>query len=146
MENDWWVGPATLLASGAATFVLTLGGLAMNRLRQKWGLEATQINASNMEVQIQAALGYGIAQSLEKISREGWSADTVRGAVLTSAKHYFAERFPERTMQIVNAQNAGESAAAVSRALKATLDSRLDAAMRVAALSPSTPPAPPGAT
>lgn len=127
--------------------VTVVGGMlvqALHRLATKWELQGTAQDQANMEAQIKTAINVGVTSFLPLIKANGWDSPTVRTAVLAKATEYLAQRFPDRTQQIV-AADAGSTGVSDVRAVQETIAARMPEAMAHAAASPATPPVEPPA-
>lgn len=76
--------------------------LALNRLRAKWGLEATAQDRSNLDTELKAAAAVGIA----KVAPIDPLTPVTHAEAVSHAAEYFVKRFPERTATIVAATGA----------------------------------------
>lgn len=76
--------------------------LALNRLRAKWGLEATAQDRSNLDTELKAAAAVGIA----KVAPIDPLTPVTHAEAVSHAADYFQQRFPERTAAITTAAGA----------------------------------------
>ena len=101
---------------------------ALLKLRAKLGKEDTAQDKANLEAEVQAAIGAGlavVAQTAPKILKEGITTPEGLRDVANAAATYFRQRFPDRTEQIGAAANTGTRSGDVHAAVQQTILSRL---------------------
>lgn len=115
----------TVLAIAAVPITTMLTGM-MWKVYLHFDKSATAQDKANMEAEIQAALGAGIAaaqKTMPLVMSQGIRSPAVRDMILAEATKYFRVRFPERTGQIINTvSGTGQQPNA---AVQQTLDARL---------------------
>lgn len=124
-----------LLASAAP--LASIACMALWRLRAWLGKKDTAQDKANMEAEVQAAIGAGIAEVSKvapQIIADGITTPQARADVVDAAATYFRQRFPDRTAQISAAADNGTRGPDVHAAVQQTLAARLTNVMPLTAL------------
>lgn len=130
--NDFVQNVLIPLAYACVPFVASMLVWMLNRLAQKFGVQATAVNKANLETELHTSLNFGIQQVLPQIEQYGWKSPQVQSLILKTAAAYFHERFPDRSKSL-------GAKATDTAPVFAALSGRLPQAVAVAVASPSTP-------
>lgn len=114
----------TLLCTVFGAPVATALTGALWSLWTKLDKQATAQDRTNMEAEINAAIGAGIAV-MPKVVADGITTPAARADILTAATTYFRQRFPDRALQIASAANNGDRVDDVHAAVQQTIAARL---------------------
>lgn len=98
------------------------------RLRAKLGKEDTAQDKANLEAEVQASIGVGVAvvaQTAPQILKDGITTPQGLQDVANAAALYFRQRFPDRAAQISTAADNGTRDGDVHAAVQQTIAGRL---------------------
>jgi hypothetical protein len=132
----------TIILGASAVAVAGIITAAGTALARKLGVDFTAQQKANLNADVTTALNVGITQNLPAIEAAGWSAASVRKAILADATAFLQQRFPDQATAITNAAqppSASDPKVSAEAAISKSLAARLPDAISVAAASPGTP-------
>lgn len=129
---------STLIQLGALA-LMALGGLAIQRLATKLGLDANSAIARQLDAALDKSIAAGAMSASEMIKARGWDHPEVQNLVVAKGASYLAAQWPGLLKQ------AGidlDNPAYASDRIATLLTRAYPTAMAPIAASPVTPPAP----
>ena len=137
-----------LQAIGAILLALvtTLGGIILNKLRAKYGIDVSNAQQAQFTEAASKAVTWAIGESAADIKANGWDHVPTQNLIAQQAGAYAVQQFPAilKTAGFDISSPAAEAAAA-QRLADTVMKRVMPDAMAAAAASPATPPAPPPA-
>lgn len=130
---------STLIQLGAIA-LMALGGVAIQRLATKLGLDARGAVAQQLDDALNKSIAAGAMSASEVIRERGWDHPVVKNLVVGGAAQYLALKWPDLLKKA--GIDAGNPAYARDEIL-ALLNRAYPTAMAPIAASPVTPPATP---